>query len=105
MQANYMLTDDTQIYINDTTAGVRIFDRYGNFIKTAVVYPKNEFTVLDNEIYFTQNNGLFAYNYLTFKQRALALPNITNFNKAILRFNRLIVLTEKDLTLWAVKKN
>ncbi|MFC5283112.1 hypothetical protein [Pedobacter alpinus] len=105
MHANFMLTDDSQIYINDTTAGVRIFDRYGNFIKTAVVYPKNDFTVLDNEIYFTQNNSLLAYNYLTFKQRTIALPNETVFKKAILRFNRLIVLTEKDLTLWAVKKN
>lgn len=105
MQTNYMLTDDQQIYLNDTTEGVRIFDRFGNYIKTALINPENGFTVTDNEIYFTQKNKLVAYNYLTFNLRQILLPQQAVFNKAILRFNRLIILTEKDLTLWAVKKN
>lgn len=105
ISASNMLTDDTQIYINDTVAGVRIFDRYGNFIKNAVVYPKSDFTVADNEIFFNQNNQLLAYNYLTFQLRNMELPEVPQFKKAILRYNKLIVLTEKGLTLWALKKS
>ena len=105
MQANFMLTDDQQIYINDTTAGIRIFDRYGNFVKTAVVYPKGDFNVEGNEIYFTKENKLMRYNYLTFDLQEIPLPEKCDFKKATLRFNRLLILKEKDLTLWAVKKN
>jgi hypothetical protein len=105
MQANFMFTDDQQIYINDTTAGVRIFDKYGNFVKTAVVYPKTDFNVEGNEIYFTKENKLMRYNYQTFDLQQIPLPEKAAFNNAILRFNRLIILREKDLTLWAVRKN
>ncbi|WP_017257273.1 hypothetical protein [Pedobacter arcticus] len=105
MQANFMLTDDQQVYINDTTAGIRIFDKYGNFVKTAVIYPKADFDVDDNDIYFTQNNELLSYNYQTFDLKQIPLPDSLAFKKATLRFNRLIILREKDLTLWSVKKN
>lgn len=105
MHANFMLTDDQQVYINDTTAGVRIFDRYANFIKTAVIFPEKGFDVDGSNIYFTQDNKLLAYNYLTFELKGVALPDSLAFKKASFRFNRLIVLREKDITLWAVKKN
>nr|WP_294901263.1 hypothetical protein [uncultured Pedobacter sp.] len=104
MQANFMLTDDQQVYINDTTAGIRIFDKYGNFVKTAAVYPKTNFDVDDNNIYFTKDNKLMSYNYQTFDLKEIPLPDSSAFKKATLRFNRLIILREKDLTLWSVKK-
>lgn len=105
MQADFMLTDDQQVYINDAAAGIRIFDRFGNFMKTAVIYPDSGFDVDDKKIYFTQNDRLMCYNYQTFDLQQVALPDTMAFKKASLRFNRLIVLREKDLTLWAVKKN
>lgn len=105
MHADFMLTDDQQVYVNDTTAGIRIFDKYGNFVKTAVVYPKNAFDVNDTDIYFTKDNHLMSYNYQTFDLKQIKLPDSSVFKKASLRFNRLIILREKDLTLWAVKKN
>ncbi len=104
MQANFMLTDDQYVYINDTLKGIRIFDRYGNFIKTAVVYPKKDFEVNENQIYFTNKDSLMSYNYLSFETKKIALPETGPFQNVLLRFNRLVILGEKDLTLWALKK-
>lgn len=105
MEANFMLTDDQQVYINDATAGVRIFDKYGNFVKTAAIYPQRGFEVDDGKIYFTENSQLISYDYLTFERKPLPLPEKLENDKAIFRFNRLLILKEKDLTLWSVKKN
>ena len=105
MQANYMLTDDQQVYVNDVGTGVRIFDQYGNFLKTAVVYPQETFNVDGDEIYFTDKNKLMSYNYFTFVLKKITLPQKTDFKKVVLRFNRLIILREKDLTLWSIKKD
>lgn len=105
MHATAMVTENQQVYINDTTAGIRIFDRYGNFIKTAVIDIEDGFNVEGNEVYFTKGNKLMSYNYLTFDLKEIPLPESSDFKKAILRFGRLVILGEKDLTLWAVKKN
>jgi hypothetical protein len=103
MQANFMLTDDQYIYVNDQKEGVRIFDRFGNFFKTAVIYPKNNFEVNDDEIYFMKDSALMKYNINTYQLSKIDLPIKESFIDATLRFSRLVILREKDITLWAVK--
>ena len=105
MQANFMVSDEQYVFINDVQEGVRIFDQYGNFMKTAVIEAENEFEVNGSEIYFFKNQKLMGYNYLTFEYKEVLLPTKSNILNALLRFNRLIILNEKGLTLWAVKKN
>jgi len=105
MQANFMLTDDQYIYINDEKEGIRIFDRYGNFFKTAVIYPLNNFEVNDNDIYFMKDSAFMKYNINTYRLSKIDLPIKESFIAAALRFSRLVILREKDITLWAVKNN
>lgn len=105
MQANFMVSDESYVFINDKKEGVRVFDQYGNFIKTAVIEAENEFEVNGQEIYFYKKPNLMSYNYLTFVFKEVNLPTQGDVSNALLRYNRLIILNEKGLTLWAVKKN
>lgn len=105
MQANFMVSDEQYVFINDEIEGVRVFDQYGNFVKTAVIESESEFEVNGQEIYFFKNPKLMSYNYLTFELKEVPLPIKSNSTNALLRYNRLIILNEKGLTLWAVKKN
>lgn len=105
MQANFMVSDEQNVFINDEIEGVRVFDQYGNFVKTAVIDAESEFEVNGQEIYFFKSPKLMSYNYLTFELKEVPLPIKSNSSNALLRYNRLIILNEKGLTLWAVKKN
>lgn len=105
MQANFMVSDEQYVFINDEIEGVRVFDQYGNFVKTAVIDAESEFEVNGQEIYFFKNPKLMSYNYLIFELKEVPLPVNSNISNALLRYNRLIILNEKGLTLWAVKKN
>jgi hypothetical protein len=105
MKANFMLSDEQYVYINDEQFGIRIFDSYGNFIKTAIINVKKEFEVNGADIYFFDAQKLMSYNYLTFQMKEVPLPEKSGFTNALVRFNRLVVLNEKGLTLWAVKNN
>ena len=105
MQANFMVSDEQYVFINDVQEGVRIFDQYGNFVKTAVIDSENEFEINGSVIYFFKNQKLMGYNYLTFEYKEVLLPTKSKISNALLRFDRLIILNEKGLTLWAVKKN
>ncbi|OAQ40361.1 hypothetical protein A5893_05260 [Pedobacter psychrophilus] len=105
MQANFMLTDDQYIYINDKKEGIRIFDRFGNFFKTAIIFPKNNFEVNDNDIYFMKDSTFMKYNINTYHLSKIDLPIQETFIDASLRFSRLVILKENDITLWAVKND
>jgi hypothetical protein len=104
MKADFIITDEQHVYVNDEKEGIRIFDHYGNFIKTALVNAPNGFEVNGDEICFFTEDKLMSYNYFSFQLQEIKLPTKGHFSNAILRFNRLVVLNEKGLTLWAVKK-
>ncbi|MBU0697163.1 MAG: hypothetical protein KKE39_11690 [Bacteroidetes bacterium] len=105
LQVDFMLTDDQNVYLNDTLEGIRIFDQYGNFIKSAVIYPKKGFEVDGNLIYYFDEGKLMSYNTLSFALKEVLLPKKGNISNVLLRYRRLLILGEKDLTLWAVKNN
>ncbi|RKD12502.1 hypothetical protein BCY91_12730 [Pelobium manganitolerans] len=103
MHGVFMLSDEQQVYVYDTLAGVRIFDKYGNYLKTAAVFPDRVFTVVQPEIYYVKDGRLLCYNYFNFTEKVLALPR-EGFKDAVLSFNRLAIINEKDITLWALKQ-
>ena len=105
LQVDFMLTDDQNVYLNDTLEGIQIFDQYGNFIKSALIYPKKGFEVNGNMIYFFDEEKLMGYNTLSFALKQVSLPVKGKFLNVLLRYQRLLILGEKDLTLWAVKNN
>lgn len=103
MHANYIFTTDEYIFINDVGEGIRIFDRFGNFYKTAVINCIKEFNVIGNQIYFNSDSALYSYNFTDFKLNKIATPPEDLNSRYILHLNHLIIINEKGLTLWSLK--
>lgn len=100
LQANFMLNNNDYLFINDLGNGVQIFDRFGNFFKTAVITSNQHFSVNGSEIFYVLNKQLLSYNYLTFENKVIPTPLLPNITDMILNNQQLIILTEKGVTLW-----
>ncbi|RRN77571.1 hypothetical protein EIM50_18940 [Pseudoxanthomonas sp. SGD-10] len=103
MQANYMLSNDQYVFINDIGSGIRIFDRFSNYYKIAVIDVKREFEVEGDEIFFGREGKLYSYNFLTFKLQEWNNLPIQDALSFVKRLNRLLIINEKGLTLWSLK--
>ncbi len=103
MQAMDMVSDEQHVYIYDALDGIRIFDFYGNFIKSALLKTSGGFSINGDLLYFFNNQKLLSFALQTFDQQEIKLPIKGPYTHVSLRFNRLVVLNEKGLTLWAVK--
>jgi hypothetical protein len=102
-QSTFMINSNEYLLMNDGDKGIQIFDRFGNFFKTAVVPATKQFDVDGHTIYYTKNGELNSYNFITFESKTQIIPQQIGFTDAILHHNRLIILTEKGVSLWAVK--
>jgi hypothetical protein len=105
MNAVFMLSNDQYVFINDTGEGVRIFDRFGNYYKTAVINPTKAFEVEGEELIYQERDKLYRYNFMTFKKEEIKLPISKPGNTFGYRLKRLFILNEKGLTLWALNAN
>ena len=102
IQGNFMLNSNEYLFINDASKGIQIFDRFGNFFKTAVVKPIKQFDVDGNNIAYLEGGILYSYNFITFETKKINIPIQAGFKDAVFHNNRLIILNEKGVSLWAL---
>ena len=74
---NYILEYDNKVYLNVPNSGVYIFDLYGTYISKIELKDLEKFQIIDNKIYFTQNNEFKYYDFFSKEINEIQIPNST----------------------------
>ncbi|MFN8282302.1 MAG: hypothetical protein U0U67_03760 [Chitinophagales bacterium] len=75
----YIQEQGILLYITDEKNGIFIFDNQGNYIKTIPILGVKNVKVIDEKIYYTKDNCVYAYDKLTFQEiRYTESPNLSN---------------------------
>ena len=69
-----MTVRQNQLYINVPSQGILIFDRFGKRIKTVDIKNVVDFQVIDNQLFYKQNNVLSRFHLQTLVTTAIKLP-------------------------------
>jgi hypothetical protein len=74
LQPSGMTVRQNQIYVNVPSQGILVFDRFGKKIKTLDIKNASDFQVIDNQLFYKQNNTLFRFHLQTLATTTLKLP-------------------------------
>ncbi len=74
LQPTGMTVRQNQIYMNVPNQGILVFDRFGKKIKTLDIKNALDFQVIDNQLFYKQNNTLFRFHLQTLATTTLKLP-------------------------------
>lgn len=74
LQPTGMTVRQNQIYINVPNQGILIFDRFGKKVKILDIKNAIDFQVIDNQVFYKQNNTLFRFNLQTLVTSPVNLP-------------------------------
>ncbi len=69
-----MTVRQNQMYINVPNQGILIFDRFGKRIKTLDIKNVTDFQVIDNQLFYKQNNVLSRFHLQTLTTTVVKLP-------------------------------
>lgn len=75
LQATGMTVRQNQIFINVPNQGIYVFDRFGKQVKTLAIKNAIDFQVLDNQVFYKQNNTLFRFHLQTLATTTVKLPD------------------------------
>jgi sugar lactone lactonase YvrE len=75
LQPSGMTVRQNQIYMNVPSQGIFVFDRFGKRIKTLDIKNSIDFQVIDNQLFYKQNNTLFRFNLQTLATTTVKLPD------------------------------
>lgn len=71
-----ILDNDKNIFVNDSTNGISIFDVFGNYYKTLDIMGLNDFQVKKNKVFFFKDQYLQSYDFKLFRTDTLAFDSL-----------------------------
>ena len=97
---NCMLEYESNIYLNDPTIGILVFDIFGTYNKTIPIRNLRKFQVFQDQVIYFQNNRLLSYSSISLDSKFMALPDTTDLVDAALLKNKLVVVKKEQVDFY-----
>ena len=75
LQPNQMLIYENMVYLNVPTKGVLVFDQFGKYIKTFDIKNASALQIIENQLFYKQNNKFYRFNLQTLATNTINLPD------------------------------
>ncbi|MFA4853344.1 MAG: hypothetical protein WC868_06370 [Bacteroidales bacterium] len=102
IKPNFLIEINNIVYLNDPVNGILIFDKYGTYAKILPFKNLNSFQIFDDNIIYSTESQLIQYNFKTFEQKSMNLPekNVigTRYEK-----NKLYIQDTVAVNIYSVK--
>lgn len=93
LSPNFLIEREQQIYLNDPTVGILVFDVFGQFEKTLEFKDLNDFQILDGQLLFFHKGKLNAFNLQSLLLQEVKLPEgVGETAEILVQKNRMYVL-------------
>jgi hypothetical protein len=83
LQVKQMLIRENFIYLNVPTKGIFVFDQLGKYIKTLDILNAADLQIIENQLFYKQNNEFFKFNLQTLVKTQIKLPKDVNGDRYI----------------------
>lgn len=101
LSPNFILDYKNSVYLNDPEVGILVFDIFANYSKTLPIKDLTNFQVIDKDLYYFKAGKLHKYSLLTYETEEINLPETADILNVRIEKNRLYVLKDKQLNLYA----
>ena len=99
-----MIVRQNNIYINLPSTGIYVLDRFGKMIKTLDIKNSNNVQVIDNHVFYKQNNQLYSFHLQTLATTIIKLPEGVKGEQPMrLQRNRLFVQRTVSVDIYEEK--
>ncbi len=102
LNPNFLVEKNNWVYLNDTTRGILVFDIFGTYSKTIPLKNLQSFQIIDENIFFEQEEKFFSLNMKTLEQKEIPLPE-QQYKQMLTDGKKLFFLTENELKVYSGK--
>ena len=100
LEPNFLLEYNNQLYLNNPSSGVLVFDVFGSYLKTIPIKNGKALQIRDEVLYVNAENALLSYHLKLIQQDSLTLPKST-FLKARIENEKIYVLDDKGVSIYS----
>ena len=94
LNPNFLLESNNWVYLNNPESGILVFDIYGTYSKLIPLKGLRSFQVIDNKIFYSQNDKIESYDIKTLEKSMINLPDSAVINA---RLGDKMIYIQKEL--------
>ncbi len=100
-----LVARDNWVYLADPAQGILVFSNFGQYIKTIDIQYVTRFQVVDNRLFFREDNQLVVYDLQSFRFTTLPLPQGTQAEDRVqMQRSRLFVQKTNGVLVYSLEK-
>ena len=96
---DFMTEQNSNVFLNDSTKGILVFDIYGTYNKTIPLKGLSHFQISNDLLIYFRNKKLKSYNLKTLEEGEILLPD-TDILDARTEKEKLYLLKQKSLAIY-----
>ena len=74
LQINFITEKNNQVFLNDPTKGILVFDLYGKYLKIIDIKNLTYFQIIGQRLFYQKEKKLFSFHLQTLHHQVLELP-------------------------------
>lgn len=108
--SNYILADNNdlnfikayqqQVFVNDATSGILIFDNFGNYIKKLPVRGLHSFNFHKDELYYMTDGAINFINLYSLKERSIPVGPDGHYNSVLLVNEKAFLIGKENVDVF-----
>ncbi len=95
-----MVSHQQQIYLNDSTRGIFVFDVYGKYKKRIPIKGLSHFQLQGSYLVYFKSPHLIRYHTKTLEKDTISLPAVKNIEDVQIQQERMYILRNNRLSLF-----
>ncbi|HPI55232.1 MAG TPA: hypothetical protein PLU10_11115 [Chitinophagaceae bacterium] len=101
LNPQYMIEQERQLFVVDSTQGIKQFDLYG-FFKQSFPFLTNEVQWINQQLIYFKSPYLYSYQVRQFTDQKIELPNASTIFQVRTERNRVFILRENQLEIYSL---
>ena len=101
IRPNFMIERNNWLYVNEPGIGILVFDFFGTYAKTLPIKGLTQFQIHQNQLIYYLDGGCYYYDLKTLQEGYIPLPEAKDVKAISLEKDRLFLLRENRLDLYA----
>lgn len=103
LQPNFLVERNNQIFLNNPSSGILVFDVFGQFSKILDLKDLDYFQILDHQLFYQQGNQLLVFNLKSLATQSFALPeSVRSEDQFHVQKNRLYVVKPSKVEIYKI---
>lgn len=97
---NFMRAYQQQVFINDATSGILIFDNFGNYVKKLPLTGLGYFNFHKDELYYLSDGAINFINLYSLQERSIRLGLDKTYDKVLLARNNAFLFRKEAVDVF-----